>query len=476
MNTRATLLALGLLAPVAGCAVGPDFERPAMVLPDSFAAGAKDAFRATPAIAEWWKVFGDPTLEDLVARAARANLDLTIAEARVREARALRTGAALELLPIAQANAGYTRGERSDAAFNGLADRDFRQIDVYSTGFDATWEIDIFGRVRRNVEANDEEIEAATDARRDILVSVLAEVARNYLELRGTQERLEVAQGNAENQRKTLELTETRLRAGRGTTFDVARARAQLELTRAALPAFEAAVARTIHRLGVLLGEEPTALAARLSTPAPIPDLPALVAIGSPGELIRRRPDIRVAEHRLHAETARVGVAKADFFPRVTFNGSVAMQASEPRNLGKAGSESWAIGPSIRWAAFDMGRVNAFYQAAGERAGAALARYRQTVLLALENVESSLVTFGRERARREILRSASSAQDDAAKLARDRYRNGVDDFLVVLDAELRLLQTQDRLAEAETSTATALVAVYKALGGGWQEHEDLARK
>jgi multidrug efflux system outer membrane protein len=351
---------------------------------------------------------------------------------------------------------------------NGLGSRELREIDLYSAGFDATWELDIFGRVRRGVESNDAEIERAVAERRDLLVIVSAEVARTYVELRGTQGRLAVARRNAQNQRDTLEVVDSRVRGGTANELDLARARAQLASTVAQIPGLEATAARAIHRLGVLVGEPPTALVRELSAPRPIPTLPPVLQIGDPGALVQRRADIRAADHALHAATARVGVAKADFFPRVSFNGRVALEANVLKDLGKAGNESYAFGPSISWAAFDMGRVNAYYQAAGARAEAAHARYRQTVLLALEDVESSLVTFGRERTRRELLREAASANETAAELARERYRNGLADFLTVLDAERRVLESDDQLAEGETRTASALVAVYKALGGGWQ--------
>jgi multidrug efflux system outer membrane protein len=301
------------------------------------------------------------------------------------------------------------------------------------------------------------------------MVSLLAEMARNYFVLRGAQNQLAVARQNAENQRQTLDLTLALLNAGRGTELDVARAEAQLNSTLASIPPLETAIKQALHRLGVLIGQEPTALVAELSQPLPLPGLPALVAVGQPADLLRRRPDIRVVERNLAAATARVGVATADLFPRLALFGSVGLEASSFVGLWQGGSDTFAIGPSIFWAAFDLGRVRARIRAADARTEAALAQYEQRVLLALEETENSLVDFDRQQARRDLLRAAAQASEKAAALARLRYQAGVADFLTVLDAERTLLEAQDRLAESETRTATALIAVYKALGGGWEQ-------
>jgi multidrug efflux system outer membrane protein len=277
-----------------------------------------------------------------------------------------------------------------------------------------------------------------------------------------------VARRNAENQRETLALTIAVLEGGRGTELDTSRAEAQLTSTLAGIPPLETAVKRASYRLGVLIGQQPTALEPELSEPLPLPTLPTLVALGRPEDLLRRRPDIRVTERNLAAATANVGVATADLFPRVTLAGSVALQATSLSGLGGSGSDAFAVGPGIFWAAFDLGRVRARIRAADARTEAALAQYERRVLLALEETENALVDFSRQQARRDSLRASAQASEKAQNLARLRYQFGVADFLTVLDAERTLLEAQDRLADSETLTATALIAVYKALGGGWE--------
>ncbi len=343
-----------------------------------------------------------------------------------------------------------------------------RDREIYNAGFDAFWEIDLFGRVRRSIEARTAEVAASEATLRDVLVSLIAEVARNYFELRGTQHQLAVARRNADNQRQTLDLTIARLEGGIGTQLDTARARAQLDATQANIPPLEAAIRRAMHRLSVLTGHPPATLVTAFERPAPLPDAPKLVTLGRPEDLLRRRPDIRVAERNLAAATARIGVATADLFPRVTFIGSIALEASSFTGLGGSGSDTYSFGPSLRWAAFDLGRVRARIAAADARAEAELAMYERTVLRALEETENALVEFGRSQARRDFLRTSAEASEQAAGLARQRFEVGAADFLTVLDAERTMLEAQDRLARSETDAATALVAVYEALGGGWE--------
>jgi outer membrane protein, multidrug efflux system len=413
----------------------------------------------------WWRGFQDNTLNQLVDQALANNHDLRVATARLREARALRSETTFDRYPTVTSQASYTRQRLSEAVTPAGGDRD---IELYDAGFDASWELDFFGRVRRSIEASSAAVGAAEASRQDVMVSLLAEVARNYFELRGTQNQLAVAQRNAENQRQTLDLTIALLEGGRGTELDTSRAEAQLTSTLASIPPLETAVKQAIYRLGVLIGQQPTALELELSAPLPLPMLPTLVALGRPDDLLRRRPDIRVTERNLAAATADVGVATADLFPRVTFTGSVAVQTGSFLGFGKGGSDTFVLGPSIFWAAFDLGRVRARIRAADARTEAALAQYEQRVLVALEETENALVDFTRQQARRDLLQASAQASEKAVHLARQRYQFGVADFLTVLDAERTLLEAQDRLAESETRTATALVAVYKALGGGWE--------
>jgi multidrug efflux system outer membrane protein len=293
-------------------------------------------------------------------------------------------------------------------------------------------------------------------------------VARNYFELRGAQHELEVGRKNVENERQTLELTEARLQAGRATELDTDRARAQWEAAQAGLPPIEAAIKHALHRASVLVGRQPSALESELASPVPLPPLPPMLSIGTPAELLRRRPDIRAAERSLAMATAVVGVQTANLFPKVTFNGNLAFEASQLSGLGGPGSDAYSFGPGITWAALDLGRVRAAIKAAKASAEVQLATYEKTVLTALEETENALVDFGRQQAQRDHLAASAHSSALAVDLANQRYESGMADFLTVLDAERTQLAVEDELAQSQTRTVTALVAVYKALGGGWE--------
>jgi multidrug efflux system outer membrane protein len=454
---------------IQGCSVGPDFKKPATVTSERFLNDAAPQFSTNATEIQWWRGFNDPKLETLIAQALTNNHDLRIAAANLREARALRRLNRFDLFPTVTASAGYTDRQNSSTVFRGDAVDADRGVELYDARFDATWELDIFGRVRRSVEATAAEVEAARASLRDVQVSVISEVARNYMELRGSQNQLNVARSNAENSRETLRITEARLGAGRGTELDTARAAAQMSSTFALIPPLETDVARAAHRLSVLVGEQPGVLAQSLASAGSLPAPPQVIAIGNPEALLRRRADIRMAEQRLAAATARIGVATADLFPRVTFNGSVGLEAATFAGLGDTGSDTWSFGPRITWAAFDLGRVRARIDAADARAQGALAAYERTVLTTLEETENALVTLTRETARLAHLRDAVRASETAANLARLRFEAGGADFLAVLDAERVLLNARDQLAQAETRAANASISVYKALGGGWEE-------
>ncbi len=458
---------------LAGCAVGPNYRPPPATAPNAFVNGVQNNVSSAESVVTWWKGFRDPQLDDLVQLSLTNNYDLRIATATVREARALRRFAQFDLLPVVQADAGYQRSHASRAVTPFLP-ASALDTELYEAGFDAAWELDFFGRVRRSIEASTAELQAAEANRRDVQVILISEVARNYFELRGAQNELAVAQRNVTNQRETLAITQARLEGGGGTELDVARARAQLNVTLATIPPLETATARAMHRLGVLTGQQPTALVDILKVPAPLPPLPGMVSIGSPEALLRRRADVRVAERRLAAATARIGIATADLFPRVTFNGSFALQATSISDLGKSGTDAWGFGPRITWAALDLGHVRARIRASDARAEAALSAYERVVLTVLEETENALVDFGREQVRRDFLNESAQASESAARLARQRFEAGATDFLTVLDAERVLLEATDQLARSQTRTATALVAVYKALGGGWEAEAQAA--
>ena len=319
---------------------------PATNAPQTFAHAAHPEFSRKGIEVTWWKLFKDSELSALVDQAVQHNYDLKTARANLLEARALYMEAGLNLVPTITSHAYYNEQKRSVGALN---NRDFapRELKLANIGFDAFWEIDFFGRVRRNVEASRDEVEAQEASLRDLGVSLIAEVARNYFQLRGLQNQLAVAKKNAENQAQTLKITQVRLESGRGTELDTSRAIAQLDSTRAIIPPLQTAIYQAIHRLGVLTGQLPDALIKKLEQPAPMPRIPETIHIGNPAELLRRRQDIRIAERTLAAATARIGVATADLFPRVTFVGTIALEASSLSGLGAAGSDTYSVGPRI---------------------------------------------------------------------------------------------------------------------------------
>jgi multidrug efflux system outer membrane protein len=466
-HTSITLSLLTLLL-LAGCAAGPNYHAPKTEINAAFANGAQTNLASGPTAIAWWRGFNDEALNRLVVAALATNQDLRIATARVLQARALRNGTIADAFPVVNANADYTKSVSSAAASPFPLTREQRELQLFNTGFDATWELDVFGHVRRSIEANSADFAAAFADRQDVLISLIAEVARNYFDLRGGQNTLAVARRNAENQRETLDIAVAKAKAGRATELDTARARAQLNETLAAIPPLEAALKHSIYRLGVLTGQQPTALESELSPPAPMPSLPALVDIGDPAELLRRRPDIRAAERALAAATARIGVETSALFPRVFFNGNLGFSAKTLSTLGNSGNDTYAFGPQITWAVLDYAHIRARMDAAHAQADAQLAAYEKAVLTALEETENALVDFDREQVRRDYLQESTQSAKQASELARQRYESGVADFLPVLDAERTQLEVEAQLAASQTRTATFLVAIYKALGGGWE--------
>ncbi len=457
-------------AILAACAVGPNYQAPEQKVADRFDNADSATFTSQPetagsSLAQFWQNFQDPTLDGLITEAVAANHDLRIAQTRVREARALRRDAAFDLAPSINTGAGYTK--QRTALVNTQPGAEHTS-ELYDAGFDAFWELDFFGGVRRGLEASNAQLGAIEAARRDTLVSVTAEVTRTYFELRGQQQQLDVARRNVVNQQETLDLANARLDAGSGTEFDTARAQAQLSSTLGSIAPLEAAVARSIHRLSVLVGKEPGALRAQLAPIRDLPALPGIVPVGDPAGLLRRRPDIRIAERELASATARVGVAVADLFPRVTFTGSAGYVAADSDGLGDRGSDAYVLAPGISWGILDLGNVQARIAGANWRKEGALLQYEQVVLQALEETENSLVTHARARERLVHDEAAVRASNTAAGLARVRYENGASDFLQVLTAERTLLESEDRLARSRAEAATSLIAVYKSLGGGWE--------
>ncbi|SFK54265.1 efflux transporter outer membrane subunit [Caulobacter sp. UNC279MFTsu5.1] len=468
MTTLRLALTIGASALLlAACAVGPDYKTPvqAPVVLQNAPAGA---FSTANPEAQWWKAFNDPVLDGLVGQALAGNLDIKVAVARVDEARALFKDARLDQLPRVTADGSYVKSDQQQPGSNGQR----VESQTYQAGFDAGWEIDLFGRVRRGVESARAEAGAAQADLRDAQVTIAAEVARNYLELRGAQARLAVANRNLDTQRETLRLTQVRYNAGAGSPIDVASAQARLNATEAAIPALITAEKRANYRLCVLVGKRPGELDAVLAGPqagkdAEVTPLIAALPIGDAADLLRRRPDVQAAERRLAAQTAKVGVATADLFPRVRVTGFIGFLSGTSSGFGNAASQAWSVAPSVSWPALDLGGAHQRLKAAQARNDASLAVYDQTVLRALEDLETALVAYRQQQAQLVSLTNQAAASRRAAELARIQYKEGGIDFLVLLDAERTLLAAEDSLTVAETGVNTNVVAIYKALGGGW---------
>jgi NodT family efflux transporter outer membrane factor (OMF) lipoprotein len=501
-----------ILATLFGCEVGPDYHPPKVTVSAAYHESAAtrpsegpSRLSASPAvIGQWWTSFNDAELNSLIDRAMRNNLDLRLAESRLRQARAQRGMAVAALFPDVNADGGYqhARGSKnvaiplkafgfgggggapgdppppSPAIFNPtpggpqspLGNGGFPGVetDLYQAGFDASWEIDVFGGVRRSIEAADADTAAALENQRDVLVSLAAEVAENYVQLRANQRQAQIDRQNLQDQEDTLKLTQSRYHAGFATELDVAREAAQVASTAATLPALETSVRQSIHQLGVLLGQHPDALSDELSAAAPIPPVPPQVPVGVPADLLLRRPDIRRAERQLAAATARIGVAESDLFPKLSITGSMGLDSSRIKSLLDWQSRYFVISPGVSWPIFDAGLINSNIKVQKELAQQAQTSYESAVLNALREVEDALSAYRTEQVRRKALADAVDASATAVDLARQQYQKGVIDFLQVLDAERSLLEAQDVLTQSDSAISTDLIALYKSLGGGWE--------
>jgi NodT family efflux transporter outer membrane factor (OMF) lipoprotein len=477
---KRTLAALVIVIGLAGCKLGPDYRPPELELPSSFSPG-KDGEAHEAALARWWREFRDPVLDRLVGRAAGANHDLRITLARVRQARAQRRIERAAGLPAIDASGRYQQSRQSEnVGFGGGPGisgggsgtpggfEPGEEEEFWQAGFDASWEIDLFGGVRRAVEAAGAEVGAREEDARDVLVSLLAELARAYIELRAAQRQWTLTQDGIRSQEDTLALTRARFQAGVTGELDVAQAEAQVASTRASLPPLEAEAERAMHRLAVLTGLAPRALVDELRAEAPIPAPPSELALGLPSQLLRRRPDVRRAERSLHAATARIGAAKADLLPRLTLTGAFGFESDKLSNLGRWDSRVWSWGPRLRWPIFAAGSIAANIEVQNARQEEALQAYERAVLIALEDVENAVVNHQKERRRLDDLVAAVAASRRALAMARELYTKGLIDFLNVLQAERSVLDLEVRLAQSQSQLASAAVALYKALGGGWE--------
>ncbi len=479
MKINHLLLLTSLTIWAGGCAVGPNYQQPNVPTPAHWGEPLNGGeTNGAVSVAAWWKNFRDSELDSLIERAVRSNLDLRIAQARVREARAQYRIASADLWPTVDGSSSYARARQSEhqplLGSLPLPPGVPFENDVYQAGFDASWEIDVFGGKRRATEAAKAHVAATQFGEREVLITLLGEVARNYVEARGYQRRLEIARDNIRAQEQSLAITQNRFTNGLTSDLDVQQASTVLATTRAVVPALETALAASIHRLGVLLGQTPESLETELSAVAPIPAAPPVVPVGLPSELLLRRPDVALAERQLAAATANIGVAKADLFPKFYLTGVAGFESVSADDWFKSGSRFWSVGPTVQWRIFDAGRIRANIKVQDARQEQALASYEQTALSAFEDVENALTAYAKEQIRRQQLEDAVKSSKDSLHLANQLYANGLANFINVLDAERSLYQAQDALAQSDRTVSANLIALYKSLGGGWDIQNALA--
>lgn len=459
-----TLLLASLLS---ACAVGPDYQPPASVSLERFAHDQNEEEVTTASLElsneqRFWQGFQDPLLAQLIEQALTDNQDLQAALARYQEAEALLRGARRDQLPSVTAGAGVS-GQRLAEVERSQPDQE--RLELYQAGVALSWELDLFGRLRRATEASEAELQAAGADRQTLQVALAGQLASSYFQLRGLQQQRRVAEENVGLQQASLDIVSARLEAGRGTLFDQVRARAQLEATRAAIPEINAGIGAAMHRLGVLTGQAPTALMLQLAVPGALPESTPSIAAGSPGDVLRRRPDIQAAERRLAAASARIGVASADLFPRFTLQGLLGSLAGNGSDLFTGGARTGRVALGIDWSFLDRAQVQARIDIADAQSAALLADYRQTVLLALEETETWLLRYQQSHERAALLQSATDAATQAVEQARDRYDQGFIGYFELLAAEQELTGMRDSLVQSRTAMVLAMVNVYRSLAG-----------
>jgi NodT family efflux transporter outer membrane factor (OMF) lipoprotein len=460
-------LAALAVACLSACAVGPQYSSPPPVAFSDQWIGSPDTAAVDPS---WWRALNDPVLSDLVERSAAQNLDIKIANARLREARANRDATAGQRLPQADISGSATRNRISA---NGEIPIDLipgfnRDLWLYEAGFDASWEIDLWGHQSRAVEGATARAQASAEDRRETLVRVEAEVVRSYVDLRSAQEQLASATADAQAQESIARLVDERFRGGESSRFDYVRAEAQARTTRAAVPGFEAAAHAATYQLALLTGQPPEALSALLQSPRPLPRAPAVVSAGLRSDLLRRRPDVARAERQLAAATADVGVATAELFPRLSLVGSYGQLAQNGGDFFTENSNQFSIGPSLHWPVFAGGTIRANIRAATARADAAASAYEGAVLAALSDSETAINRYANAERTQDDREVARQQSDEALSLARQRYRAGEDDLIVLLDAQSAYTIAEQQSIVARADSLAALAALYKSLGGSWE--------
>jgi outer membrane protein, multidrug efflux system len=441
----------------AGCLVGPDYKPQDPNAPAGWT-GTKNISSPDAMLLEWWTEFNDANLTSLIERAMKSNLDLKQAEERIREARAATGVVSSGFWPTANVSGS---GSRNRVGFPTV-----QKSNLFQTGLDAAWELDIFGGTRRGIEAAQADLKASIEDRRDVLVTLISEVANNYVQLRGFQQEIIIAQNNLTAQQQNAAVVRKKYEGGFVGALDVANADAQVATTKSQIPVFETSVQQTIYSIAVLLGQEPASLLEELSPFSSIPITPPEVPAGLPSETLRRRPDIRRAEAQIHSATAQIGVATADLFPKFSLTGSISMNASKPSEL-KWRERSWSYGSSASWEIFNAGRVSYNIEVQKALQQQAVLTYKQTVLTAIQDVENALIAYTKEQEHHKSLADAVTANRKAVELSTQLYVEGQTDFISVLDAQRSLYVTEDALVRSTSSLSTDLIAIYKALGGGW---------
>ena len=464
VSTAIAVLLAALISQ--GCRVGPNYTPPAEPLPDAWNAQITEGLvEGKSNLHTWWRTLDDPVLDGLIVRAVEGNRDLRVAVGRVREARARYGFSSGNRFPDVDGVGSYERRSDKVGDFSNQQERRLTE-NYYGSGFDATWEIDVFGRVSRSIESAEADYQASIEDYRDVLVSLLADVALNYVQLRTLQRRLEVVSNNVGTQKGTLRLTINRFEAELVGQLDVRQAEQNLASTESFIPALRRGLIAAVNRLSVLIGVPPGELATELDVVAPIPAGQGPLSVGVPADLLRQRPDVRSAERTLAARTAQIGVATADLYPRFTLSGVFAFEGSSA-GIFKPDGITWGFGPQFRWNIFDGGRIRSLVKVEDARTEQALSAYEQTVLLALEDVENSMVAYEQEKLRRDALRRSVTAAQQSVSLVDTLYRTGLVDFQNVLDTQRTQFNEEDRLAQSEGFVTQNLIRIYRALGGGW---------
>lgn len=457
-SVLAALVLTGCMMP------GPDYAPPEQKLPESWNGepmGVTHRALGREVLAEWWSTLNDPILSDLMKKAVANNPDLGQARARIREQRARRNISRAGLFPTLDASGSHRKSRSSEEMGSG------KETDAYSADVDAGWELDIFGGTRRSLEAATAELEAGEEDLRDVLVSLLAEVALNYTDVRVLQARMDVVEKNIVLQNQTHELVQSLYDSGLSGGLEMQQAKYNLENTRSQVPVLRISLEEAKNRIALLLGEAPGSVHGALKTHGPVPVCPPEIAVGVPADVLRQRPDIRRAERKLAAQTARIGAATADLYPKLSLTGSIGYESLDPDRLFLAGSRSWGFGPRITWPIFRAGSIRSNIEVQSALQEELLGRYEFVVLNALGEVENQLTVYMEEQIRKQNLKEARHAAMLALDLALNQYRAGMTDFTDVLDAQRSLLSFEDNLIQSEGNIVSGLVRLYKALGGGW---------